>query len=254
MSTLFTNHSYASQILKHKHLPIYITTEFSFYRCVNIDDWVYGKTFSKLHDGNLRLNNSKGRYSKLFPNEKISYWADSKDTALAEIKKHNGNKNYLTFVSYDDVSSTIPILGITEPLVIIDGRDLEFHNILLKIEKKLNLTKEEIRIVERIKEENPDCLAYKSIARKEGVNFLFFEKGFKKLALREVRLYLGERKSKNAQTVKCAISSDYRPIPENYGIYFEPLVKQKMDNNYKNTVEYKERKMNFENADIFKNE
>lgn len=246
MSTLFANHSYATQILKHKHLPIYITSEFSFYRCVNIADWVYGRTVSKLHDGNLRLNDNKGRYSKLFPNEKISYWADSKDTALAEIKKHNGNKNYLTFESYDDVSSTIPILGITESLVIIDGRDLEFHNILLKIEKEENLTKEESDILRRIKEENPDCLAYKSIARKEGVNFLFFEKGFKKLALREVQLYLGERKSKNTQTVNCAITSDYMPILENYGIYFEPLVKQKMEHNYKKTGEYKARKMNFE--------
>ena len=252
MSTLFRNHAFLSEILKHKDLPIFMTYEFSFYRCVNIEDWVYGKTISELHAGNLRSNDNKGRYSKLFPDEKISYWADSKDTALAEIKSHNGNNNYLTFRSYDDVSSTFPILGITEPLKIIDGRDLGFREILLKIENEENLTKDEKDIVKRIKEEDPDCLAYKSKAKKTGVNFLFFEKGFKKLALREVRLYLGERKSKNTKTVNCAIGSDYMPIPENYGKYFEPLVKLKMNDDYKKTKEYIEREMNFKNADILK--
>ncbi len=43
MSILFKNHSYLSQILKHKSLPIYKTEEFIFFRCVNVDNWVYGK-------------------------------------------------------------------------------------------------------------------------------------------------------------------------------------------------------------------
>lgn len=253
MSILFTNHSYSSQVLKHIHLPIYITEEFSFYRCVNVKDWVYGKTISKLHAGNLRSNDNKGRYSKLFPNEKISYWADSKSTALAEIKKHNGSKDYLTFEAYDDLTSTFPILNNNESLIIIDGRDLGFHNILLKIENKQNLTKEEAEIVAKIKAEKPDCLAYKSVAKKQGVNFLFFEKGFKKLALREVQLYLGERKSKNTKTVSCAITSDYMPIIEHYGKYFEPLVKLQMDKAYKDTEEYKERYMNYENVKLLRN-
>lgn len=130
MSTLFKNHSYFSQILEHKDLPIYKTNEFDFFRCVNVGDWVYGKTINKLHAGNLRMNTNEGRYSKLFPNEKISYWADSKSTALSEIKKHNGNKNYLTFWAYDDSSSTFPILDNDESLIIINGIDLNFHKIL----------------------------------------------------------------------------------------------------------------------------
>lgn len=249
MSTLFSNHSYSSPVSKHKKLPIYVTDEFIFYRCVNVKDWVYGKTISELHTGNLRSNeNNDGRYSKLFPNEKISYWADTKSTALAEIKNHNGNKNYLTFMSYDDSTSTYPILKNNEPLKIIDGKDLEFHKILLQIQKNNKLTIEQSKIIEKIKDENPDCLAYKSEVKKDGVNFLFFEKGFKKLSLKKVQLYLGERTSKNTKTISCANSSDYSPIIENYGKCFKPLVKLQMDNTYKDTEEYKERINNYKNA------
>ncbi len=248
MSTLFRNHSYFSQILKHKDLPIYKTDEFDFFRCVNVDNWVYGKTISELHAGNLRVNNNNGRYSKLFPDEKISYWADSKSTALSEIKKHNGNKNYLTFWAYDDASSTFPILDNEESLVIIDGINLNFHKILLKIENNKELTIEETDLVELIKKERPDCLAYKSVANKNGVNFLFFEKGFKKLSLRETRLYFGERKSKNTITIPCTISCDYSPIIKNYGKYFEPIVRKRMNSEYEYTEEYKTHLINYENS------
>lgn len=256
MSTLFRNHSYLSQVLKHKKLPIYKTYEFDFFRCVNVDDWVYGKTISELHAGNLRMNDNKGRYSKLFPNEKISYWADRKSTALSEIKKHNGNKDYLTFWAYDDASSTFPILDNYESLVIVDGIDLNFHKILLKIESDEELTLEEIELVELIKKERPDCLAYKSIANKDGLNFLFFEKGFKKLSLRETRLYFGERKSKNTKTISCAISSDYSPIIENYGKYFESIVKETMNSEYEYTEEYNTHLMNYKNSlsKLYKND
>lgn len=238
MSNLFANHSYSSLVLKHKKLPVYKTTEFDFFRCVCIDDWVYNKTVSELHLGNLRLNNNAGRYSRLFPNERISYWADSITTALAEIKKHGGNKNYLTFWAYDDVSSTFPILNIDEPLTIIDGRDLKFHQILLKIENEEELTREEYELIELIKNEKPDCLAYNSVAYKNGVNFLFFENGFNKLVLREVKLYYGERKSKNSNSIICAQTSDYFPIIENYGKYFLPIAKKKMDKSYFKSDEY----------------
>jgi len=248
MSTLFRNHSYFSQILKHKDLPIYKTDEFDFFRCVNVDNWVYGKTISELHAGNLRVNNNNRRYSKLFPDEKISYWADSKSTALSEIKKHNGNKNYLTFWAYDDASSTFPILDNEECLVIIDGINLNFHKILLKIENNKELTIEETDLVELIKKERPDCLAYKSVANKNGVNFLFFEKGFKKLSLRETRLYFGERKSKNTITIPCTISCDYSPIIKNYGKYFEPIVRERMNSEYVYTEEYKTHLINYENS------
>lgn len=241
MSRLFSNHSYISTILRHKKLPIIITTEFSFYRCVSAKEWVYNKTISELHAGNLRDNDNKGRYSRLFSDKKISYWADSKSTALSEIKKHGANKNYITFEAYDDLSSTFPTLDNQEDLRIADGRELNFKNILLKIENDEELTSKETEIIKLIESENPDCLAYESVAREGGVNFLFFEKGFRKLSLREVRLHLGERKSKNNQSIVCAVTSDYSPILESYGSYFEPLVKVKMNNNYKYSEEYKKR-------------
>lgn len=248
MRMLYKNHSCLSEVLKHKKLPIYRTYEFDFYRCVNVDNWVYGKTISELHAGNLRTNNNKGRYSKLFPDEKISYWADSKSTALSEIKKHNGNKNYLTFWAYDDASSTFPILDNDKKLTIINGIDLNFHKILLKIDNDKELTAEENELIKLIRYEGPDCLAYKSVVNKDGINFLFFEKGFKKLSLREVRLYYGERKSKNTNIIQCAFSSDYQPIIDNYGMFFEPIVKERMNENYKNTDEYKIYNINYANS------
>lgn len=249
MSNLFINHSFLSEVFKHKSLPIYKTNEFSFYRCVNVDDWdVYRKTISVLHAGNLKSNDNRGRYSRLFPNEKISYWANSKSTALAEIKKHNGSKNYLTFRAYDDASSTFPTLNVDESLVIADGRELNFHKILLKIEEGKELTVEEIDIVKLIKKERPDCLAYKSVAKEDGLNFLFFEKGFNKLALRQVNLYLGESKSKNSQTISCATTSDFSPIIESYGKFFEPIVRVRADSKYDQTEEYKSRYANYKKS------
>lgn len=248
MSNLFENHSFISQVLKHNKLPIYKTQEFDFFRCVSIDNWVYGLNISTLHAGNLRDNDNKGRYSKLFPNEKISYWADSKSTALAEITKHGGNKNYLTFHSYDDVSSVFPILDIDEPIVIIDGREIEFHEILSKIEDDKELNTEEQQIIKLIEEEQPDCLAYHSVTKAEGVNFLFFERGFRKLALREVQLYLGERAQKNSNSIYCASTCDYIPIIKNYGNCFHPIVRVIEDNTYKTTDEYKIRKQNYKKS------
>ena len=247
MSSLFGNHSSFTSVLKHNSLPIYLTDEFTFYRCVNVGNWlVYGKTISRLHSGNLRMNNIGNRYSKLFPNEKTSYWADSKATALAEIRKHGGNKDYLTFIAYDDVSSTFPMLNIDESLVIVDGRAVGFKDILIKIEEDKELTANEIRIVELIHNERPDCLAYESVAKDGGLNYLFFEKGFQKLALREVSLYYGERKSKNVKRVSCAITSDYWPVLENYGKCFEPIVKVRTDSEYTSTEEFRERRKNYD--------
>lgn len=250
MSELFKNHSDLSLILRHKKLPIYKTREFDFFRYVNVGDgqWVYGKTISELHSGNLRENDNEGRYSRLFPNEKISYWADSKVTALAEIKRHGAGKNHLMFWAYDDASSTFPILGNKEDLVIIDGIDLNFHEILLKIEDDKELTREEIELIELIKAEKPDCLAYQSVADPKSMNFLFFEKGFNKLALRKIKLYFGENRSKNSNKIPCAIGSDYSPIIENYGRYFEPIVKQSINNKYKETDEYKRYCMNYKKS------
>lgn len=136
MSRLFDNHSYSSKILKHKKLPIYIAYGYDFYRCVKFEDQFYGKTASELHNGNLRK--SDGRHSKLFPGEKISYWADSTITVRAEVKHHDLGNNLLTFLVYDDATSTFPIITDREPLIIIDGVELGFSYVINKIEKMKN--------------------------------------------------------------------------------------------------------------------
>jgi len=74
------------------------------------------------------------------------------------------------------------------------------------------------------------------------VNFLFFEKGFQKLSLREVRLRLGDKKGKNSNTVACAVTSDYCPIIKNYGFYFSPIAKTGINHTYTQSEEYKLRK------------
>lgn len=252
MSSLFPNHSYLSQILKHKDLPIYVTHEFNFYRCVGFNKKFYGKTVSELHHGNLRHNNHLGRYSKLFANEKISYWADSPDTGLKEIRKHGAGLNVVTFWAYDDMSSTFPTNIDRQPLYIIDGRELKFGEVLNKIEQGIDLDDMEQAIVKRIADEKPDCLAYNSFAKKGGVNFLFFEKGFKKLSLREVRLRIGTRKNDrlryNKKTICCAGTSDYAPYIEQYGKYFLPIAKTGFDENYLNSDEYKNRKFEYKKS------
>lgn len=95
MSNFYSNHYLSVPIYKHKSLPIVETGEFDFYRCIPFQDSFYGKTVSELHAGNLRMSN--GRYSKLFPGEKLSYWASDSKTARAEVKKHGANNNLLTF-------------------------------------------------------------------------------------------------------------------------------------------------------------
>lgn len=241
MNGLFPNQDFGGTILKHRGLPVYVTDEFVFYRCVCFNASFYGKTVSELHKGNLRQATPENRYSKLFPNEKISYWADSPQTARAEVKYHNLANNLLTFWAYDDATSTFPTIDNDEPLIIIDGREAGFHYILEKIEEGKNLSNNEEKTVELIKKENPDCLAYTSLRNKCGVNFLFFEKGFKKLSIREVRLRLGDFKGKNSNRIVCADTCDYRPFLKGYGEYFSPLARVNMDNKYIECQEYKER-------------
>lgn len=241
MNSLFPNQDLGRTIWKHKELPIYVTDEFNFYRCICFNDSFYGKTVSELHKGNLRNATSENRYSKLFPDEKISYWADSPQTARAEVKYHNHTNNLLLFWAYDDATSTFPTITNEEPLIIIDGREIEFHLILEKIEEGKTLTIDEERTVELIKKENPDCLAYTSLRNKCGVNFLFFEKGFKKLSIRQVRLRLGNFKGKNSNRIVCADTSDYSPFLKGYGKYFLPLARVGMDIKYAESKEYKKR-------------
>lgn len=250
---LFPNQDYVSSVLKHTELPVYITESFRFFRCISFDKSFYGLTLSELHSGNLRSPTDDNRYSKLFPVNQISYWADSKKTAMAEIKYHlklqnRNHNNLITFFAYDDASSTFPSLSNTEPLIIVDGRELGFSTILDKFENGQQLTTLENDVIQRITDENPDCLAYESKRVRNGINYLFLEKGFKKLALREVSLRLGDEPGRNTCIVQCAIASDYSPIPESYGYSFHPIARMQMNNAYLNTDEYISRKAVIDNS------
>lgn len=246
MSDFFPNQGFLADIYKHIELPILNTREFDFYRCVEFNEDFYYKTVSELHNGNLRLSRRDNRYSELFQNMKLSYWADSRETAKAEVVKWGAGNNILTFEAYDDASSFAPTTYPLEDLIIIDGIHLNFQNILNKLNKGIPLNNDDENLIERIKQEEPDCLAYKSEAKKGGVCFLFFEKGFNKLSLKSVSLRLGDLQGKNKNKILCANTCDYIPSLESYGNYFAPKAKIKYYENYIYTDEYKLRKKNEE--------
>lgn len=236
----FISQSYVRPTYKHKELSVYITDEFNFFRCVEFNDEFYGKTASALFNGNLRT--CSGRYAKLFPNQKLSYWADNPTTARAEIKKHGAGKNILTFWAYDDRTSTFPILQNEEPLIIIDGRKTGVQELIDKADKEKELSNAEQSYINDLMAQEPDCLAYDSHAKSGGENFIFFEKGFKKLALRQLQLRLGENNGGNVNRIVCADTSDYLPFIENYGMYFQPKTQVKMDKSYLLSDEYLQHK------------
>lgn len=240
MSGFFSNHYSNIPIYKHEHLPIIETGEFDFFRCVQFSNDFYGKTVSELHAGNLRLTN--GRYSKLFPDEKVSYWASNSKTAMAEVKKHGANNNLLTFFAYDDATATFPTLSKERDLLrIIDGIHFGFLEILLKIEEGKTLTKCEKFLIQQIREEEPDCLAYESEVDHKTTNYIFFEKGFKKLAVRELWLRLGSEERISRNKIYCAGSCDYFACLETYGNFFLPKAKIGKDPDYIESNEYKSR-------------
>lgn len=236
----FKSQSYGMTIHRHRKLPIYTTIEFDFYRCVEFKSDFYEKTASWLFNGNLR--ECTGRYSKLFPSQKISYWADGPETARAEIKKHGAGNDILTFWAYDDGTSTFPTLTDQSPLVIIDGRKCGAQDIIDKVDNGIILTAEEQEYMSALLAEDPDCLVFDSHAKEGGENFIFFEKGFKKLALRELRLRFGREHGGNDNKIVCAGTSDYTPYIESYGEYFAPKAKVKMDTSYLSCEEYLLRK------------
>ena len=238
MGELFPNQYYGMDIWKHQELPLLETHDFSFYRCIQFQESFYGKTVSELHGGNLRESRRDNRYSNLFPGQKLSYWADSPMTARAEVKKWGANKNLLTFWAYDDGSSFIPTVSPKDYLKIVDGIHFGFETILKKVGNNERLTEEERSFVNKIKDEKPDCLAYSSEAIETGTCFLFFENGFKKLSLREVRLRLGEESGKNHAAIQCAGSSDYIPSLKSYGRFFLPKARIGYDTSYEHTEEY----------------
>lgn len=236
----FISQDYGRPTYKHKDLPVYITDQFDFFRCVEFKNEFYGKTARYLFNGNLR--ECTGRYAKLFPNQKLSYWANSAATARAEIKKHGAGNNILTFWAYDDGTSTFPILPDQSPLIIIDGRKCGVQELLDKADNDIPLAETEKKYMESLLAVNPDCLAFDSHAKEGGENFIFFEKGFKKLALRELKLRFGRSEGGTHNFITCAGTCDYTPYIKSYGECFIPKAKIKMDEAYLTSEEYLQRK------------
>lgn len=160
----FISQSYGRPTYKHKELPVYITDEFNFFRCVEFNDEFYGKTASALFNGNLRT--CSGRYAKLFPNQKLSYWANSPTTARAEIKKHGAGKNILTFWAYDDRTSTFPILQNEEPLIIIDGRKSGVQELIDKADREKELSAFEQNYINELMLQKPVMILMQKVAEK----------------------------------------------------------------------------------------
>lgn len=233
--------SFLSDIYKHKDLPIYTTEEFDFFRCVEFKESMYGRTVSALHSGNLRDNDGGNRHSGLFPTEKTSYWSDEGRVARAEVKRHGAKNNLLTFWAYDDSTSTIPTINPISRMHIISGNDLGFKNILEKSESNVPLSSNDEEILDRIIEEHADGLAYSSQIDPWAINYLFFERGFNKLSLRQVRLRLGDRDAINKNRIICADNSDYIPYPEAYGRYFKKYARIYTDIEYQKSDEYTRR-------------
>lgn len=246
MGVIFKNNSFLSPVCKYESLPVYITEEFVFFRCIEFDKRFYGKSVYELHSGNLR--ECKGRYSILFPNQRISYWADSPITARTEIKKHGASNDIITFWAYDDATSMFPITDNEEPLIIIDGRKCGIQDLIDKIGAGKSITLNEEKMMRDILELEPDCLVYDSRAHKGGENFIFLEKGFKKLSIRELRLRLGNRSAKNTQTIVCADTSDYAPIVKNYGFCFDPIAKVRLQEEFLESEQYKKFMRNYDNS------
>lgn len=165
-------------------------------------------------------------------------------TARAEVKKHGAGCNLLTFWAYDDASSFEPCLGGEEMLCIVDGRSSGIQKLIMKVDKGSELTSEEKKIIDDILKEPIDAIAYDSEAYPGGENFIFLERGFKKLALREIRLRFGRKDGGGHNFICCAASSDYTPYPKEYGKFFLPKCKVGYDVNYENSEECIERENN----------
>ena len=237
---MFQSQDYGRPLYKFNRLPVYQTDSFDFYRCLQFEEKFYGKTVSQLHSGNLRCS-PNSRYAKLFPYQKLSYWANNRATAMAEVKRHGANNDLITFWAYDDTSSFMPTTEDSDFLTIIDGRQCGIQEIIDKVENDILISDADNELLDSIMKCNPDCLAYDSHAISGGENFIFFEKGFKKLSIREVRLRLGETK-KRYTDICCAGTSDYTPYLESYGYYFSPILKISHDIEYEKSEEYLKRK------------
>ena len=67
---------------------------------------------------------------------------------------------------------------------------------------------------------------------------MFFEKGFRKLSVRQVRLRLGDNRYPLSARIDCATGCDYAPYLEGYGEYFAPKARVEFDERYLHSREY----------------
>ena len=102
--------------------------------------------------------------------------------------------------------------------------------------------------MQKIMKEDFDCIAYDSKAYPGGENFIFVESGFKKLALRELRLRFSRNDGGSHNYIYCAGTSDYTPYLKGYGKCFMPKCRIASDPNYLNSEEYITRSKNTEKA------
>ena len=179
MGEFFPNQYWGMDIWKHQELPIIESHDFNFFRCLEFNDGFYGKTVSELHSGNLRLSRKDNRYSNLFPGQKLSYWADSLQTARAEIKKWGSGNNILTFWAYDDGSSFIPTIYPAENIRIIDGVHFGFDKILKKVGNHEELTHSEKEFIDKIGRESQIVLHIIQKPKREAFVFCFLNRGLK---------------------------------------------------------------------------
>ncbi|MDE5598504.1 MAG: hypothetical protein K2J04_11840, partial [Lachnospiraceae bacterium] len=159
-----------------------------------------------------------------------------------EIKRHGAGNNILTFWAYDDATSTFPTRLEREPLIIIDGRKCGVQELIDKADNNLQLTEVERKYLASLLSVNPDCLVFDSHAKEGGENFIFFEKGFRKLSLRQLRLRFGRKDGGNHNRIVCADSCDYTPYIKSYGECFMPKAKIMMNQSYLQSDEFLSRR------------
>ena len=159
-------------------------------------------------------------------------------TARAEIKKHGAGNNILTFWTYDDATSTFPMLPEQEPLVIIDGRKCGVQELIDKADNNIQLTQAEREYLTSLLSMNPDCLVFDSNAKEGGENYIFFEKGFRKQSLRQIWLRFGRKDGGSHNRIVCADACDYSPLIKSDGKCFMPKAKIVMVQSYLQSDEY----------------
>lgn len=91
-------------------------------------------------------------------------------------------------------------------------------------------------------------MAFDFHAKRGGENFIFIEKGFQKLSLRQLGLRFGKRDGGNHNLIVCAGTCDYAPYIESYGQYFIPKAKVAMEQTYLQSNEYILRKQMLEES------